>query len=207
MTNPTKTLYFAYGSNLSLTQMASRCPTSTYHALAALRGWKWIIGERGYANIVASPAEPTTATAKSNFALRGKPLPPADEEESAVEKEKRGDYVVGMLYYLEAADEASLDQAEGVPYAYVKQKLDVDALDARGKETGQRVQALVYVDMARMGTGVCKEEYVGRMNRGVRDAEGKGMSASYVDKYLRPFVRKEEVLGEVEDPFHLEKHD
>ncbi|TVY59014.1 hypothetical protein LCER1_G000302 [Lachnellula cervina] len=175
MTNPAnKTLYFAYGSNLSLTQMASRCPTSTYHALAALHGWKWIIGERGYANVVASPA---SATATSTFGLRGRPLAPADEDED--EEERGEDYVVGMLYYLEAADEASLDRAEGVPDAYVKQMLDVDVLGAGGKETGERVQALVYVDVARTGMGVCKEEYVGRMNRGVRDAEGKGMSASY----------------------------
>ncbi|TVY28645.1 hypothetical protein LHYA1_G002340 [Lachnellula hyalina] len=197
---PAKILYFAYGSNLSLTQMASRCPTSTYHALGALRGWKWIIGERGYANIVVSPAEPATATAtakaastaRSVFGLRGKSLPPADEEEE--EEEKGADYVIGMLYHLGAADETVLDQAEGVPYAYEKQKLEVSVLDARGQETGQRVQALVYVDVARTGTGVCREEYVGRMNRGVRDAEAKGMSARYVEKYLRPFVRKE-VLG------------
>ncbi|TVY36294.1 hypothetical protein LSUB1_G004513 [Lachnellula subtilissima] len=202
MTNPApaKTLYFAYGSNLSLTQMASRCPASTYHALAALRGWKWIIGERGYANIVVSPAEP--ATARSAFGLKGKPLPPTDEEE----EEKGGDYVIGMLYHLSPADEAALDRAEGVPFAYEKQMLDVSVLDARGQETGQRVQALVYIDVARTGTGVCREEYVGRMNRGVRDAEEKGVSARYVGKYLRPFVRDEEVLGEVEDPFHPEKN-
>ncbi|TVY22041.1 hypothetical protein LARI1_G000073 [Lachnellula arida] len=197
MTNSEKTLYFAYGSNLSLTQMASRCPTSTYHALATLRNWKWVIGERGYANIVASPG----STAKSTFGLRGRPLAPAGEDEDG--NGDGEDYVVGMLYYLEAADEANLDRAEGVPDVYVKQMLDVDVL---GMGTAQRVTALVYVDVARAGTGVCREEYVGRMNRGVRDAVGKGMSASYVEKYLRPWVREEEVLGEVEDPFHPEKN-
>ena len=69
------------------------------------------------------------------------------------------------------------------------------------------VIALVYVDVARPGEGVCKEEYVGRMNRGIRDAVGKGMPESYVEKVLRPFVREEEVKGEgeLEDPFHPDK--
>lgn len=45
-------LYFAYGSNLSLLQMASRCPTSAYHSFGLLRDYKWIIGKRGYANVL-----------------------------------------------------------------------------------------------------------------------------------------------------------
>lgn len=46
--------YFAYGSNLLLGQMARRCPRS--HALypALARGWRWCIGERGYATLAAS---------------------------------------------------------------------------------------------------------------------------------------------------------
>jgi gamma-glutamylcyclotransferase len=43
------------------------------------------------------------------------------------------------------------------------------------------VKALVYVDVARPGKGVCKEEYVKRMNRGIRDAVSKGMPESYVE--------------------------
>ena len=50
------TFYFAYGSNLSPTQMSIRCksaPRSSIPiAVARLRGWKWHICERGSANIV-----------------------------------------------------------------------------------------------------------------------------------------------------------
>ncbi|KAK0916666.1 hypothetical protein LTR91_018517 [Friedmanniomyces endolithicus] len=46
------TLYFAYGSNLWMHQMAQRCPTSAYLGSARLKGYRWIIYERGYANIV-----------------------------------------------------------------------------------------------------------------------------------------------------------
>ena len=51
------TLYFAYGSNLSLTQMSSRCPSSTYHSFGVLKGYRWVIGPRGYANVVQTNEE------------------------------------------------------------------------------------------------------------------------------------------------------
>lgn len=50
-------LYFGYGSNLWLNQMANRCPDSTFVAIAALQDWKWFINVRGYANIVPSPGD------------------------------------------------------------------------------------------------------------------------------------------------------
>ncbi|KAK6348149.1 hypothetical protein TWF718_005963 [Orbilia javanica] len=49
--------YFAYGSNLWLDQMARRCPTSPYTSIARLPNYRWIISERGYANIVRSPGD------------------------------------------------------------------------------------------------------------------------------------------------------
>jgi hypothetical protein len=79
--------------------------------------------------------------------------------------------------------------------------------DEEEQGEGKFVKALVYVDVARPGEGVCKEEYVGRMNRGIRDAVAKGMPESYVRGVLRRWVREEEVKGdgEVEDPFHPDK--
>jgi hypothetical protein len=54
--NPTsakpQTLYFGYGSNLWLHQMQLRCPTSQYLGVARLPNYRWIINDRGYANVV-----------------------------------------------------------------------------------------------------------------------------------------------------------
>jgi len=50
-------LYFGYGSNLWLNQMANRCPGSTFVSVASLKDWKWIINVRGYANIIPSPGD------------------------------------------------------------------------------------------------------------------------------------------------------
>ncbi|KAF7954986.1 uncharacterized protein EAE97_000245 [Botrytis byssoidea] len=47
-----QTLYFAYGSNLSHAQMQTRCPDSTYVGMGILQNHRWIVNQRGYANIV-----------------------------------------------------------------------------------------------------------------------------------------------------------
>lgn len=52
-----ETLYFAYGSNLHLEQMAGRCPSSRYIGRAVLESYRWQINQRGYANIVESPGD------------------------------------------------------------------------------------------------------------------------------------------------------
>jgi gamma-glutamylcyclotransferase len=191
-------LYFAYGSNLSLAQMASRCPTSTYHSFGLLKNYRWIISERGYANVIkSSPPGPS---------------PVAQEKPSAEH------VVYGMLYTLEPSDERALDLAEGVPHAYTKHVLDVEVISrssasldgereassgmGSGKER-ELVKALVYVDETRLEEGICKEEYVGRMNRGIRDAVGKGMETKYVEGVIRRFVMAAEVDEEkIGDPFH-----
>jgi gamma-glutamylcyclotransferase len=182
-------LYFAYGSNLSLGQMASRCPTSTYHSLALLHHYTWIIGPRGYANVIYSPP----SSLSPSYSL---------SHESLKGREKEEDRVYGLLYTLQPEDEALLDRAEGVPRAYTKHLLDVEIISGPGKGEKGVVKALVYVDEVRKGTGVCKEEYVGRMNRGIRDAVEKGMPKSYVENVLRKWVREEDVGDEVGDPFH-----
>lgn len=47
----TQTLYFAYGSNLWLKQIALRCPSSVKVGTGILNSYKWGITSRGYANV------------------------------------------------------------------------------------------------------------------------------------------------------------
>jgi gamma-glutamylcyclotransferase (GGCT)/AIG2-like uncharacterized protein YtfP len=46
--------YFAYGSNLWLKQMEERCPGHRDRGHGVLKGYRWIITARGYANVVSS---------------------------------------------------------------------------------------------------------------------------------------------------------
>ena len=50
--DPVSTLYFAYGSNLVLDQMAQRCPRSRTMGTAVLTGWRFRINAGGWATIV-----------------------------------------------------------------------------------------------------------------------------------------------------------
>ncbi|ACH38884.1 hypothetical protein Gbem_1870 [Citrifermentans bemidjiense Bem] len=49
--------YFAYGSNLWLKQMRSRCPGCRTIGAGVLIGYRWIITTRGYASVVRSVAD------------------------------------------------------------------------------------------------------------------------------------------------------
>ncbi|XXG94151.1 hypothetical protein Hte_000403 [Hypoxylon texense] len=50
-------LYFAFGSNMRLQQMAERCPRSSLYARGRLCHYRWQINHRGVANIVKSGPE------------------------------------------------------------------------------------------------------------------------------------------------------
>jgi gamma-glutamylcyclotransferase len=54
---PSPTLHFGYGSNLWKQQMTERCPGHRILGAAKLRGYKWVISTRGYANVVESPGD------------------------------------------------------------------------------------------------------------------------------------------------------
>lgn len=47
-----KRLYFAYGSNMDARQMAYRCRGAESAGLAVLRGYRFLINQRGYATVV-----------------------------------------------------------------------------------------------------------------------------------------------------------
>ena len=51
------TKHFAYGSNLWFEQMDYRCPQNAKVGIGLLEDFKWIISERGYANIVESKGD------------------------------------------------------------------------------------------------------------------------------------------------------
>jgi len=50
-------LYFAYGSNLWRKQMEDRCPQHRVIGNGILKGYRWIITSKGYANIIQSETD------------------------------------------------------------------------------------------------------------------------------------------------------
>ncbi|KAL2878297.1 hypothetical protein SGCOL_006549 [Colletotrichum sp. CLE4] len=174
-------LYFAYGSNLSPTQMSLRCPASTPLGLAHLPNHTFIINSRRYANVVPNgpvdaPHPPSAVPATDTAPAPG---------------------VYGILYALPPQDEATLDRCEGVPHSYQKQELAVKVVNFTPAGTaaavnltpGSNVTALVYVDTERTEPSTPWDEYIDRMNRGVDEAtERFGLPRGYVDEVIRAYI-------------------
>ncbi|EKV11383.1 Butirosin biosynthesis, BtrG-like [Penicillium digitatum] len=98
-------LYFAYGSNLSPSQMKARCRINPTHsatpvAIAILPQWRWLICEAGYANVLPPPGR-RVANQDSETAQK---IPISGSE----------DAVYGVLYQMDVGDERILDGYEGV---------------------------------------------------------------------------------------------
>ncbi|KAK1727975.1 AIG2-like family protein, partial [Colletotrichum acutatum] len=192
-------LYFAYGSNLSPTQMSLRCPASKPLGLAHLPDHTFIINARRYANVVpngpvnpACLADADAAAAPTTDPASASAPPPPSAPPSAAPG------VYGVLYALPPQDEATLDRCEGVPHAYQKQDLTVSIVNLTSDGTaaattnltpGSNVTALVYVDTERTEPSTPWAEYVDRMNRGVDEAtERFGLPRGYVDEVIRNYI-------------------
>lgn len=166
------TIYFGYGSNLWLHQMATRCPTSTYLGVARLPHYTWLINNRGYANVVSSDS----STSTHNYT----------------------DEVYGLVYSLLPEDEKRLDLNEGVPVAYTKELLSCDfwpgSIDSKVNTTlppSETREMLVYIDRKRTTPDEPRDEYVYRMNQGIRDAVARGVPKGYVKDVMREFIPEE----------------
>ncbi|KAF9883108.1 alpha mannosidase-like protein [Aspergillus nanangensis] len=212
-TAPTsRALYFAYGSNLSPSQMHQRCRknpdiSSRPVAIARLDHWRWLICQPGYANVVPPPD-----LRIGHQEHEGEDVPISGEE----------DTVYGVLYDMDPRDELLLDGYEGVdhdaPAAGADGKVPVEV---RPKQQGrgdynkwyvsatvtqwldeeQRVRwggatrgddgevpVLVYVDEERVRVASPRDEYIPRMNRAIRESGELGFPKKWTEEVMRKFI-------------------
>lgn len=106
-------LYFAYGSNLDVTQMQRRCPTARRDAPATLRGHSLVFA--GFSRTWQGPV--------------------------ATVVRARAGVVQGLLYELDADALARLDRFEGVPVVYDRALCSV--VDEHGRRRRAQVYRLV----------------------------------------------------------------
>lgn len=205
-------LYFAYGSNLSPTQMQMRCTfnpklSSTTLAIAILRKWRWLICEAGYANVLPPPGM-RVGSQQSDLV---RPVPISGTE----------DAIYGILYDMDPADERILDGYEGIDHCAEEADGSGEVgVDVRPREQGEgdynkwyvsaeivqwlgegkhplktgpggQVPVLVYVDEERVMVSPPKREYIPRMNRAMREAAEVGVSKRWLNEELRRFIPAE----------------
>ncbi|KAF2094099.1 hypothetical protein NA57DRAFT_68703 [Rhizodiscina lignyota] len=170
------TIYFGFGSNLWLSQMAMRCPNSEYLGIAKLPGYKWIINDRGYANVVQTLKE---ADVVWGLVYR---LTAADEKRLDANEGVPESYTKEML---STELWASPMQCKA-PFGGADEcKVDID-------KKPEKRDMLVYIDRRRTTDDYPKKEYIYRMNMGIRDAVKVGVPEGYVEKVMRKFISQEE---------------
>lgn len=167
----TPTLYFGYGSNLWLHQMATRCPTSQYQGIARLAGYKWLINDRGYANVVE------TRNDKDKVYGLVYTLSPLDE--SRLDKNEGVPYA----YTKEMLDCTFWAADANSPGRKI---------DTTKPPTATHKSMLVYIDRKRVEPATPRDEYVYRMNRGIEDAVKCGVPESYVRDVMRVYIPADE---------------
>jgi len=206
-TETTNKLYFGYGSNLWKAQMALRCPVSKFVGLGRLRGYRWMINSRGYANIAQLTNTPNdNDNDNNNSGSTGSDGPGSNTE------------VYGLIYSLTPADEARLDINEGVPVAYEKRMVSAElfppkadsgkGVELGGTEKGEVVPMLVYIDFKRTSGDGCRPrlEYIHRMNMGIRDGLEEGLPKGYVDGVMRRWIPEEDLDEKPEGEEGTEKN-
>lgn len=185
------TFYFAYGSNLSPTQMLIRLKSTPERSslpigIARLPRWRWIICERGYANLVYS--------ADDNDESWGVLYDMSPEDEKQLDRFEGVDWdapeaVAGRYGF--TLEERPIEHGEG---DYNKLYLEVEVVAWRVKKWEEefagkeKVRVLVYVDEFRTSEGQVGSSYAGRMNRGIEESLALGLDQTWVDKVIRRFI-------------------
>jgi hypothetical protein len=188
-------LYFAYGSNLWLEQMATRCPSSYFIGRAVLPDYKWQINQRGVANVV-----PCAGRSVHGLVYE---LGSADDERRLDRSEgvRTGAYskVALPVVLYEAAPALQLRvpgmvQTGGAAptIAAARRRTAILGVErpSRLAEQPARLQpgVLVYLSENFVTPGDPREEYIDRMNRAMSDAVILGVPAEFFRNTLREYI-------------------
>ncbi|EPE08059.1 aig2 family protein [Ophiostoma piceae UAMH 11346] len=170
-------LYFAFGSNLWLDQMARRCPRSNYVGRGILADYKWQINQRGFANVISSAGSCVHGLV---YDINFDDEEQLDRNEGVSIRAYEKKYLDVMLY--------------GAPAAFPKLTAHVQAdLEARRigaahhHERRPHIEqnVLVYLSTLHTAPGPPRVEYINRINHGIHDSVRLGVPASYFDNAVR----------------------
>ncbi|TVY85467.1 Gamma-glutamylcyclotransferase [Lachnellula suecica] len=176
-----QTVYFAYGSNLHLTQMAQRCPESRYLGRGRLLDFKWQINNRGYANIYHSPGDQVEGLC---FLLSQNDERRLDVNEGVASGAYAKHYVPVQVYAATATiagrrvREVNETISQALPY-------NQQSVATMPTDTSEQVKSLVYISFSHRNDGLPRPEYVTRMSNGIIDARRLGVPTTYFENCMR----------------------
>jgi gamma-glutamylcyclotransferase len=176
-------LYFAFGSNLWLSQMAARCPESKYIGCGRLPGYRWQINQCGYANVVLSADDHVDGLVYLLSASDEAILDSIENVPSRYEKLNLDVQLSKAAPVL--AGRKTVEIVEVGPQRILSLptvREDVPASITKEPEVEREpVSALVYVSDRHVSDDWPKREYVDRINNGVVDALRLGIDPKYVE--------------------------
>jgi gamma-glutamylcyclotransferase len=161
-------LYFGFATNLSPRTFQSRCPGSLYVGIARLKGYRFIIHEHGFGNIVPSKDEKDKVYGALYFMTR------ANER---------------------AMDQGELETESDEKRTVKVQRLEMG--DAGLKEIdGAEVDATTYVNVrfTTAGTMVSKENLT-FLRRAIDDGLKCGVPKRYFDEHWKKYMPEDESVG------------
>ncbi|KAG5977119.1 hypothetical protein E4U55_007070 [Claviceps digitariae] len=192
---PNAKYYFAYGSNLHMKQMQRRCPNSKYVGFGRLPDFRWQINERGFANVVAAEGHWVDGLVYE--------IDDRDENKLDIsEGVSKGAYEKRHMPVLVRLACCSLYRR---PVSWLVARGGPSEARTKAKHAHRRSRAagagvsfasverrtcnvLVYISLVHVTDSGPRDEYVGRINRGLRDAVSLGMEEDYIRNCIRPFV-------------------
>ncbi|KAJ6443834.1 AIG2 family protein [Purpureocillium lavendulum] len=189
---PTK-YYFAYGSNLHIKQMKRRCPNSRYIGHARLADHRWQINERGYANVVAADGRWVDGLV---YEIDDRDETKLDVNEGVAKNAYEKRYMAVLLHRAHRAlyrRPVSWIVDKGGPAAVRRSAKASER--ALGPAKHWEKDVLVYVSFNHVQDSAPKDEYVSRINLGLRDARALGIEDDYIRNCIRPFIPEASLDG------------
>ncbi|KAK3374363.1 hypothetical protein B0T24DRAFT_626240 [Lasiosphaeria ovina] len=176
-------LYFAYGSNLWISQMAKRCPESSFKGKGTLEGYRWQINQRGVANVVKAPGQSVEGLV---FSVTASDVRTLDRNEGISRKFYERQFLPVIL------EEHPLlaNQKTAQVARWLEQNRDDKDVKIMSGAFEERYPAVVYVSEKFKDDGPIRTEYIKRMQSAAADAIALGVSTSWVNgamgRYISP---------------------
>lgn len=210
---PDRWYYFAYGSNMSLKQMAERCPSSLFMGKGRIDGFRWQINQRGVANIVECEGEYVEGLI---YQIDAKDKRQLDRNEGVSLGFYNDDYLhtifsplphrgiktFHVAKELEIGDQRDPKEKEHHSIAsgpkmgntqestFVDQNKSHQASRDPRQESLEMIEALVYVSSEYKKDGPIRSEYITRMEKAIADGRKMGLSDRFLNHIDRTIHRE-----------------
>ena len=168
-------LYFGFASNLSPRTFQSRCPGSLYVGLSILRGYRFLISDIGFGNVVPSDSDKDVVYGALYFLTAG---------------------------HVKAMDQAEMHATEDGTW-HVKRTVRVQRLenvDGEAREVeGGEVDATTYIDVHHTSPGTISKENLTFIRRAMDDGVECGVPKSYFETVWKRYLPEDEGVGRQEE--------